>query len=449
MWIVWALACGGPEPEDTAANPVDSDPLPDTDTDTDPDPGPGGTDPPGTTPGAAPIATVLGDCGGAFQVPPAYPNQLGEGDGLHEHVLTDPDAVCNDGTPAVLYVRAATDPAHAGDWVLHLQGGSDCVSYEDCAARYCGDGFYDASKMSSRWTPEAIAGFGIHTMNPASQFAGWNHVMFYYCSSDVWQGRAHSTMRSADGSSAYTLERRGHQILEAGLEALEAGGVASGDGAETLGSILDARAVLFTGTSVGSIGAQAHLDWLRARWPASIGLYGVFDAAVSPAPETVPPAVSDLVEEMTRERHALRVAADDTPMFGDESCLATVDPADEYVCFNSAQLPYGHVATPFLARMDHFDDPTGDIYVAAGATQLEFAAGVTASLDLMGAQDQADVYGPACGEHLGLESTTVFLEQAVTTALGPVTLHDAVLAGAAGVDVTVNDRGHDQSVCAP
>ncbi len=358
--------------------------------------------------------------------------------------------MCNDGTPAVLYVRAATDPEHAADWVLHLQGGSDCVSYETCAARYCGDGFYDASKMSSSWTPETISGFGIHTSAQENVFAGWNHVMFYYCSSDLWIGQAHSTWTSADGASAFTMERRGHQILEAGLEVLEAGGLTSGDGAETLGSILDADRVLFTGTSAGSVGAQAHLDWLRARWPERIDMYGVFDAAVAPAPETAPPDVAALVEEMARERHAQRVAADDTMMFGDESCIASIaDPLDEYGCFNSAQLPYDHVAAPFFVRMDHFDDPTGEIYVSAGATELEFAAAVTASLDLLGALPQGDVFGPACGEHIGLEATKVFLGQPVMTPEGPLTLHDAVVLGAAGVDVTVNDAAYDLSVCAP
>ncbi len=447
MWIVWALACAGPEPKDTATAPdVDAPPTTEVpETDLPPDE----TDPPDTTPPVDPIATVLGDCGGEFQVPPEFPNQLADGDALHEVVLTDADAVCNDGTPAVLYVRAATDPEHAADWVLHLQGGSDCVDYEACAARYCGDGFYDASKMSSQWTPEAIAGFGIHTESPESAFAGWNHVMFYYCSSDGWQAQAHGTMTSADGTSSFTLERRGHQILEAGFEELEAGGAASGDGAEVLPSILDARLVLFTGTSMGSVGAQTHLDWLRTRWPESVGLYGVFDAAVAPLPETVPAGPSAIVEEWTRERHALRVAADDTPAFGDESCLATVDPADDYVCFNSAQLPYLHVTTPFFVRMDHFDDPTGANYIAAGATELEFAEAVTASLDLLGALPQGDVFGPACGEHIGLEASKVFLGQPVMTPGGPLTLHDALVLGAAGVDVTVNDAAYDLSVCGP
>jgi hypothetical protein len=44
---------------------------------------------------------------------------------LTRYTLTEYDslAVCNDGTPAVLYFRAATNESQAGRWVIRQQGG--------------------------------------------------------------------------------------------------------------------------------------------------------------------------------------------------------------------------------------------------------------------------------------------------------------------------------------
>ena len=396
------------------------------------------------------LADALGDCGGTFVTPPSHPNQLLPGRDLHRLILDDPAAVCNDGTPAVLYVRAATDPEHLDDWVLHLQGGSHCTTYEECQVRWCGSGYYDASKMSSTWTPETIGGAGIYLPNASqNKFAGYNHAVFYYCSSDVWQGQSGATLTGVDGAQL-RVERRGHLILEAGIAALESGAT-SDSGEQALPSILDASTVLFTGTSGGSVGAQMHLDWLRARWPDPIGLVGVFDAAISPDPSTVSQAVADKLDADAAAEQAHLTADGDLPLFAEESCVAGVPEADRWQCANSTRLPYRWVDTPFLARMDLEDGPTGGAYAAAGATPAEFSNGVAASLALIAARSVdgrlAGAYGPACGAHIGLEEDAWFFRHPVATAEGPVTLEMAVSRYQGGQDVSVIDAAHTASEC--
>src|SRR5262245_20217121 len=61
-----------------------------------------------------------------------------------------PDAICNDGSPGVIYVRRASAPADANKWALYLQGGGSCHSFEDCLARWTHKGSnYGAHKMST------------------------------------------------------------------------------------------------------------------------------------------------------------------------------------------------------------------------------------------------------------------------------------------------------------
>jgi hypothetical protein len=455
LWIAAALACktgtpdddGKPDDTDSAGTTdtdTDTDADADTDTDLDTDTGP---------PPAPNLSAILGDCAGAMTDPGAYPNQLQPGDDLHRIFLTDPAAVCNDGTPAPIYVRAATDPAHANDWVVHLQGGSECITYEECAIRWCGSEYYDASKMSSSWTPESIRGFGIHNVDLGENVLdGWNHVFFYYCSSDVWQGRSLATLTSEDGLSTFTVHREGHTIVDAALT-LVTPGATSDDGTQVLPPLANASTVLFTGSSVGSVGAQTHLDWVAARL-AGARVLGVLDAALAPDPAVLRADIAALVEAEGEARARDREAAEPVAPFGDESCEAALPADRHWECRSSSELPYHWITTPFVARMDLQDPPTGDIYLGFGATPEEFAGWVAASLGEMADLTQADgdhpgVFGPACAEHLGLEIDAQFLDRPIATPAGPVTLQAAVLYSLSHTPVEVIDADGTQSSCGP
>ena len=137
---------------------------------------------------SAPSGSVIANLGSTGQFfcnswerpkPPVTP-----GNDLHRLTLRDPNALCNDGSPAVLYIKPAQDPAHSSEWVFHLQGGGNCGGYEECRGRWCGEDFYDAAKMSSQWNPDSIKGQGVFSTSPDNSFSGANQVFLYYCSSD-------------------------------------------------------------------------------------------------------------------------------------------------------------------------------------------------------------------------------------------------------------------------
>ncbi len=106
-----------------------------------------------------------------------FPVFGGAGIPMLRHTLTDPDAVCNDGSPALMYIRPA-DAAYAGNmtpasskWLIFLDGGGGCHDEDACLeTRWCGFGgavFDRAGKMSSLGAAQAIfAPGGIWTLAP-------------------------------------------------------------------------------------------------------------------------------------------------------------------------------------------------------------------------------------------------------------------------------------------
>ncbi len=158
---------------------------------------------------------------------------------------TFPNAVCNDGTPAVYYVRRATNPAHVDKWVLQLQGGGACSSPELCAQRWCSVSTnFGARKMSSSFAPErGINGRGVLANQADNPFNGWNHVFVYYCSSDSWSGTKGETTIEAThpvtggAATSYRMHFNGAHIVESVVRTLrrEAGNVTYEDAAMTVG----------------------------------------------------------------------------------------------------------------------------------------------------------------------------------------------------------------------
>lgn len=143
--------------------------------------------------------------------PPLTAPSTAAGD-LRKVVINAPNAVCNDGSPAVMYVRSAragaTEPdgSSANRWVIHFEGGGSCESFEDCGARWCGIGFYTAEKMSSTPARESIGPGGLFRRNSLNPLGDRNQVILNYCSSDEWQGRKSDVvLRSETDSRAYSL----------------------------------------------------------------------------------------------------------------------------------------------------------------------------------------------------------------------------------------------------
>ena len=149
---------------------------------------------------------------------PVVPGQLRVstpgGSDLKLLTLSSPTAVCNDGSPAIAYVRAAADENRRNRWVFHLQGGGGCSNHEECKDRWCGDqGVYDAAKMSSRWARTQIGSPGLFKREAGNPPGQWNQVFVYYCTSDNWLGQETIDLVGENGDT-YSLHARGHDILE-------------------------------------------------------------------------------------------------------------------------------------------------------------------------------------------------------------------------------------------
>ena len=105
---------------------------------------------------------------------------------LQKIVLNAPGAVCNDGTPAIMYVRparvGATEPdgPSANRWLIHFEGGGTCTTFEECGVRWCGLGFYTAHQMSSTFEENFISRNGLLNRNGTNRLADRNLVMLNY-----------------------------------------------------------------------------------------------------------------------------------------------------------------------------------------------------------------------------------------------------------------------------
>jgi hypothetical protein len=188
------------------------------------------------------VAAIFGSSADTAQQPPVINNALscgraGEagdvapGNALFKvnvNLNTFPDAVCNDGSGAVFYVRRYSNEADRNKWHIHLQGGG-CQDGQSCAERWCSaETNFGADKTSTtfRPPPATIAGPGIFTADPQrNNFAGWNHVLIYYCSSDLWSGTARNVQLSATGPGGNTIQYRIHfegaNIVDAVIKMLQ------------------------------------------------------------------------------------------------------------------------------------------------------------------------------------------------------------------------------------
>jgi len=409
-----------------------------------------------------PIAMALSlPCAGGS---PPDPSQT-SGVDMHKVTIDAPDAICNDGSPAVFYIRQAASAEQANRWVLYIEAGGSCADFASCRERWCGAGStYTAAKMSSNWAYDSIEGQGIFS-RPDSQLAFANLVFFYYCSSDSWAGRRSNVILTdeADPDSSYSLHFRGHRILEAGLEMLMAGPVTSDSGDETVPSLANATQVLVTGSSAGSMGARFHLDWIAAQFdPAQTTVRGVFDTGLLPLPEMFDdPAVTQSIEESMQDKAELETSL--YQPFWDESCVELLGSApDWWQCASGTYLSLNHITTPFFQRMDITDsNPTGVFLQIFGVSVDEFAAATIDTLALLPdigttAAEAAQinfvpgVYGPNCGQHLALTTDRHFLISTVDDANGvPRTFDEALRAWLLGAGVFIVDQHPAQASNCP
>lgn len=358
---------------------------------------------------------------------------------LRKVTINAPNAVCNDGSPAVMYVRAARSGASepggpsANRWEIHFEGGGSCESYEDCGLRWCGLGFYTAAQMSSGPAKDFINPGGIFTRNSANWIADRNQVILNYCSSDEWQGRNSNVVLRSDNdpSKAYSLHYRGATIADAALTLLE-------QGVPGLPKLTDATDVLISGDSGGGKGVRVHLDRIAARLKAvkpSIQVLGMIEASFLPdlngkqgfpAGDPRDPVFQQKTDAYNRIQVGLRNAQ------LDDSCLAAHPAPATYLCADVPYAEMNHITTPFFQMMDLSDHNVADLSESAGdpsvtpakvAQRIYDQLGELANIRNTAIEKSAITIAPGasarnCGEHVVWSSDDGFFGKWIREAPG-------------------------------
>lgn len=388
-----------------------------------------------------------------------------------------PKAVCNDGTPAVMFVRRYKKKQDKNKWIIFLLGGGNCGNGESCAQRWCSiDTNYGADKMSTRFLKEArIAGEGVFSPDTSiNSFAGWNQVFVYYCSSDDWAGSASNVHLSAIDASGnqvdYLINFRGADIVEAVIGTLqrEPGGrqvlYKDSDGVEQVMPDLDkAELVLLAGSSAGGNGVKNNVDRVgdllrktnkhcRRSGDCPLVYMGVIDANYPPSYRTLDLARATFCTEppflCTYEDFYVgawnRVHLATWGSRGDDSCVKWHQdnmPGTEWMCADPQHVVNNHLTTPLFIRQDLQDETWGKAYADAGLTTPDQFGQLVhdqlmnvVNLDKFAEEGSVrsrgpqlrtpGVFGPQCRQHYGLTDGTAFFSVTVTDSGKKYSYHD-------------------------
>ncbi|HEX2061510.1 MAG TPA: pectin acetylesterase-family hydrolase [Thermoanaerobaculia bacterium] len=349
-----------------------------------------------TTIAAAPIDEVL-HCG-----------RIGEAGGLPAgtdmtRFVVDtarfPEAVCNDGTPAVFYVARGTETTK---WLIFLQGGGACRDGQSCAERGCSsDTNFGMDKMSSSTSKASIRADGLLDPGSHNRFGTWNRVLIYYCSSDTWSGTKTSTLTATGENGAtreFDLHFKGRLIIDAVLDTLRYASSGrrrvvrhdvTADTTPPPWPDLDtATHVVFAGSSAGGGGAWKNADRvgakLRATNPGLADYRAIIDATLNPLfEERNWPATSlcsaDPVAcsyESYFRHYWNETLVGTHGASADESCLAA-HPGNEWLCADETHVIWNHITSPFFIRQDLQDSLIAGNFVEAGfGSALDYGVGI-------------------------------------------------------------------------
>ncbi len=376
-----------------------------------------------------------------------YHNELEKGTDLQRLELSAPDALCNDGTHAQLYVRPAT-PGNEKKWVLYLQGGGGCVGHAECSARWQGtqDGGYDATKMSTRYNPDTALAEGMFERSARNPVGGWNQVYFYYCSSDAFSGtNANAILFDPTNSAAkpFSLRFLGRRILEGAIEQLKNGAAATlkdspGVVAYNMPALKDAETVILAGSSAGAAAVRRNVDWLATKFNPSVNYTAIAEATVTtPAGRYGGARGIEFDECSARNDYAERERPNSHLTAFDESCKAAHEPTgDAWRCFDTHHVLHHHITTPLLLRHDLTDPKAVSLPKLAGITleqwiavQNEYFQTLVNRVDFDHEPERIarapSFFAPNCGAHIVFHKDSYYQHQ-VKISGAEVSMNDAV-----------------------
>jgi len=392
---------------------------------------------------------------------------------------TFPDALCNDGTPALFYVRPALTSAGKDKWVIQLMGGGACSSAALCAKRWCSaDTNFSKTQMTSGTSPERTDGEGIFARSsdgalPApNPLEDANQVLVKYCSSDTWRGTARDAEVEAPhpvtgATTRYRVHFLGRRILEAVVATLRREGVPAttwGAQGTALADLDEASEVVLAGASAGGGGTTFNLDWLRQVLQThnpDVQVLGLIDSTFGPdligLDYSQGPACTQmgLCSDAEYLGYGLQAQVGLWKAAPEDSCSAHHAQDDGgWKCASDTHVILNHLSTPFFVRQGLSDGLISDPYVEGGlrvngqpftlglfgrevAEQLATFPSLASTAEEGSAVTTAPgAFGPLCPKHETLRSTPDTFNVHVTQAgTGPVRMFDAWNAwrtGAAG-----------------
>jgi hypothetical protein len=356
------------------------------------------------------IAEAL-DCGAA---PPAGP---GTSRDLQRHEIDTkvfPDALCNNGDPAVIHFRPYAGEANRNKWLISLNGGGGCGTGDQCAARWCWCRSTDPSAPGGCEFAKSTTNFSMGNMNADDRpgidgtgitlrgdaqrpnpFSDYNQVRIVYCSSDVWVGTRREVPLSATHPKtgepvSFSIHFLGSRILDAVLSTLRRDGVDAlrftfDSGNPEMPDLDDAAEVVLSGDSAGGSGVISNLDRVRDLLVANntgcqagscpLVVRGLMDAIVGPDLARLDYSESALAEAGLGTTYADFLAlnaAGPERNFGtraDASCQewhAQNAPGTSNACFDQMHVIRHHVTTPFFVRMALLDGLVSSSYIESG-----------------------------------------------------------------------------------
>ncbi|KAL6853313.1 hypothetical protein ACP4OV_019342 [Aristida adscensionis] len=158
---------------------------------------------------------------------------------------THKGAVCLDGTPpGYHFLPGFGDGSHK--WLLHLEGGSWCRSFQSCAQRKQ----TNLGSSAHMYTREEFVGILSDDPSQNPDFYNWNKVKIRYCDGASFSGNVEGEVKN--GTSFFF---RGQRIWEAVMAELLAKGLSR------------AKQAFLTGCSAGGLSTYIHCDDFRALLP--------------------------------------------------------------------------------------------------------------------------------------------------------------------------------------
>jgi hypothetical protein len=338
-------------------------------------------------------------------------------------LVTHPNAVCNDGTPAAYGLRPGLNGA-AKRWIIYLDGGGSCGDGPSCAQRYKQTpGYMTSGNAVEGATFNGMIG-GIKSSDPTvnPDFYDATFVNLNYCSSDQWSGDKAGNM-ALPTSDAGRWNFRGREIVRSVVADLMAKGLSQ------------ATEVVLMGSSAGALGMFANVDDVRAAVPGA-RFVAVADAGFAfDYPDFDAVTASESTAMPTARAMELAASAALWGGSGDTSCEASAkDMAAHALCRSPYDLLMGHhLDATFFIRQSEYDQVQLKMLLAASQTgrnaavaapyEKRFAAAMAKNLNAAVAASGGNVtaFGVNDDQHGVVNDDTLWPVSAAEGALLPAT----------------------------